>query len=146
MHGCDHQDVNRDQARGDRVLDCIHHGIHHCRHTRNDNPIQPVGATPAILASQVSLHESVGSVGATVPFGAWTFLGQYGHLRDSSTYNSGLSYGNPRTNYYSAGFRYSLSKRTVLYAAYSRFNNKTGTQGQAQATPQKPVFAGQYNA
>ena len=99
--------------------------------TRNDNPVVPVGATPGIRSSQVSLHESVGSVGATVPFGAWTFLGQYGHLRDTSTYNSGLDYGTPRTNYYSAGFRYSLSKRTILYAAYSRFNLRTGSQGQA---------------
>ncbi len=99
--------------------------------TRDDNPVVPVGATPAILASQVTLHESAYNFGVTVPFGAWTFLGQYGHLNDKSSYNSGLAYGNPKVNYYSAGFRYSLSKRTILYGAYSRFNLKTGSQGQA---------------
>ena len=91
--------------------------------TRNDNPL--------VTAGQVSLHESVWNVGATVPFGAWTFLGQYGRLTDKSTYNNGLAYGSPKTNYYSAGLRYSLSKRTILYMAYARFNLKTGTQGQA---------------
>ena len=91
--------------------------------TRNDNPL--------FTAGQVSLHESVWNVGATVPFGAWTFLGQYGRLTDKSTYNNGLAYGSPKTNYYSAGLRYSLSKRTILYAAYARFNLKTGAQGQA---------------
>ena len=91
--------------------------------TRNDNNLFAPGV--------VTLKENTYSVGVTVPFGAWTFLGQFSRLNDKSTYNNGLAYGNPRTNNYGAGLRYSLSKRTILYAAYSRFNLKTGAQGQA---------------
>ena len=82
-------------------------------------------------AGQVSLHERAISGGITVPFGAFTFLGQYGDLRDTSAYNNGLAYGTPKAHYPSAGVRYSLSKRTILYAGYSRLNLKTGAQGQA---------------
>ena len=92
--------------------------------TRNDNNLATAG--------QVRLKENTYSVGLTVPFGAWTFLGQFTRLNDKSSYNfNNVAYGNPRTNNYGAGLRYSLSKRTILYAAYSRFNLKTGAQGQA---------------
>lgn len=91
--------------------------------TKNDNPI----ATPG----QVSLDENVYTGGITVPFGAWTLLGQYTHLKDKSTYNNGLAYGSPKANNFGAGLRYSLSKRTILYAGYSRVNLKAGAQGQA---------------
>jgi predicted porin len=98
--------------------------------TRNDNPAQSALATP-FPAQQVSLSERAWNVGATVPFGAWTFMAQWGDLRDTSTYNSGLNYGTPKVHFPSAGLRYSLSKRTILYAGYSRMNLKTGAQGQA---------------
>ncbi len=98
--------------------------------TRNNNTAQSAFTTP-FAAQAVTLHERVWNVGVTVPFGAWTFLAQYGDLRDQSTYNSGLAYGTPKVHYPSAGFRYSLSKRTILYAGYSRMNLKTGAQGQA---------------
>ncbi len=90
--------------------------------TRNDNPVGTAG--------QISLRERVYTGGVTVPFGAWTFLGQYGHLRDTSTFNNGVAYGTPKSKYYSAGFRYSLSKRTILYGAYARMNLTAGAQGQ----------------
>ena len=103
--------------------------------TRNDNNLVSTLATCAanVTACQLSLHENVYSAGFTVPFGAWTFLGQYTHLNDKSTYNNNLGYGNPKDNNFGAGLRYSLSKRTILYAGYSRINVKTGSQGQASA-------------
>ena len=89
--------------------------------TRNDNP----------AITGVRLRESVYNAGVTVPFGAWTGLAQFGYLRDKSTLNSGANYGTPTVRNYGIGFRYSLSKRTILYAGYSRFNLKGGAQGQA---------------
>ena len=89
--------------------------------TRNDN------AAPTALR----LRESVYTGGVTVPFGAFTFLGQFSYLRDKSTLNSGVNYGTPTVRNYGLGVRYSLSKRTILYAGYSRFNIKGGAQGQA---------------
>jgi GBP family porin len=80
----------------------------------------------------IRLKENVYTLGATVPFGAWTFLGQWSHLRDKSTVNvNGFDYGTPRANNFSLGLRYSLSKRTILYSSWSKINLKTGTQGQA---------------
>ena len=89
--------------------------------TRNDNS----------AFTGVRLREQVGTAGVTVPFGAFSFLGQFSYLRDRSTLNSGVDYGTPRARNYGLGVRYSLSKRTILYAGYSRDNLKTGTQGQA---------------
>ncbi len=101
--------------------------------SRDQNPLVSTVATCVanVTACQVHLRESIYTGGITVPFGAWTFLGQYSHLTDHSGYNNALDYGNPRVNNYGVGFRYSLSKRTVLYAGYSRFNLKTGSRGQA---------------
>jgi predicted porin len=80
-----------------------------------------------------ALKQSVYSGGITVPFGAWTFMGLYSHLTDKSTYNNNLAYGNPKVNSFGAGLRYSLSKRTIIYAGFDRWNLKTGAQGQAFA-------------
>ncbi len=102
--------------------------------TRDNNPVTLAALTlnnPGANAGQISVNARAVNLGVTVPFGAWTFLAQYGDLRDNSRYNNGLNYGTPRVHYPSAGFRYSLSKRTILYAAYSRENIKTGAQGQA---------------
>ncbi len=103
--------------------------------TRNDNPAVSTLATctASVLACQVALRESIYSAGVTVPFGAWTFLGTYSHLNDKSSYNNGLDYGRPRVNDFGLGVRYSLSKRTILYSSYARFNLKTGARGQAYA-------------
>lgn len=89
--------------------------------TRNENG----------LLTGVRLREQVATAGVTVPFGAWTFLGQFSYLRDHSTLNNNVNYGTPTARNYGLGFRYSLSKRTILYAGYSRINLQTGVQGQA---------------
>ncbi|MEO8935226.1 MAG: porin [Burkholderiaceae bacterium] len=95
--------------------------------TKNDNSNGAVA-----FGSTVKLKENVFNVGVTVPFGAWTFLAQYGHLKDKSQSNvAGVDLGNPRVNNFGLGLRYSLSKRTILYAGYSRFNMKNGSAGNA---------------
>jgi predicted porin len=96
--------------------------------TKNDNGNTVVTAA---APSNVRLKQHVYNVGFTVPFGAWTFLGQYGRLTDRSTSNAGANLGNPRVNNFGAGLRYSLSKRTILYTAYSRFNMRNGPNGNA---------------
>ncbi len=97
--------------------------------TRNDNP----NTLPA-NGSTVSLNEHAYSAGVTVPFGAWTFLGSYNRLMDKSRSNLLASnplsnLGNPKANFFSFGARYSLSKRTILYTSYARFNLKNGPLG-----------------
>lgn len=99
--------------------------------TRNNNPNNIFSAT-GDFGSTVSLKENVYSVGFTVPFGAWTFLGQFGRLMDKSTSNvAGVDLGNPKANNFGLGARYSLSKRTILYVGYSRMNLKNGPSGNA---------------
>ncbi len=97
--------------------------------SKNDNPALGSATIPTSAGIRQNTH--TGSFGVTVPFGAWTFLAQYSHLWDKSTFNNGLDYGKPSVNYYSAGLRYSLSKRTIIYAAWAKFSMKTGAQGQA---------------
>lgn len=93
--------------------------------TKNDNP-----NTLATAGSTVTLNQHVYNFGVTVPFGAWTFLADYGRLQDKSTSNvAGVDLGHPKVNEFGAGFRYSLSKRTVLYAGYARFNLQRGPSG-----------------
>jgi predicted porin len=96
--------------------------------TKTDNPnIVPVAGSPA-----VTLDQHVASAGVTVPFGAWTFMGLYSHLTDHSTANvDGINLGNPSVNSFGAGFRYSLSKRTIIYFGFDRWNLKTGPSGNA---------------
>ncbi len=95
--------------------------------TKNDNPNQLIA-----LGNTVSLKENTYNVGFTVPFGAWTFLGQYGHLSDKSVSNvPGVDLGHPKVNNFGLGGRYSFSKRTIFYFAYSRFNMKNGSAGNA---------------
>ena len=96
--------------------------------TKNDNP----NGNPA-FGSTVTLNEHAYSAGITVPFGAWTFLGSYNRLMDKSQQNNpaGLQLGNPKANFFSLGARYSLSKRTILYTSYARFNLKNGPCGNA---------------
>lgn len=104
-------------------------------HTGNDNPLTNTAAACAAsgIACQLHLRDSAYTFGATVPFGAWTFLGQAGRLVDQSHYNNGLAYGAPRATYLSTGFRYNFTKRTNLYAAYAHLNLKKGAQGQGYA-------------
>ena len=95
--------------------------------TKNDNPNNLVA-----FGNTVSLKEHTVSGGFTVPFGAWTFLGQYSYLKDlsqSNVFNTSL--GSPTAKNIGLGLRYSLSKRTILYAGYSRLNLKNGDAGNA---------------
>lgn len=94
--------------------------------TENDNP----NATAA-FGSTVRLSQRVYMLGATVPFGAWTFIGSYALLRDHSTSNVNTDLGRPWSGTIGAAAKYSLSKRTVLYAAYARMNVKRGPAGNA---------------
>jgi predicted porin len=57
--------------------------------------------------------------GVTVPFGQHTFLGSYIHKNDKTAVNQDA-------NQWALGYRYALSKRTDLYSAYARINNKNG--------------------
>lgn len=96
--------------------------------TKNDNPNQVLSG-----GSTVSLNERIYTGGITVPFGAFTFLGQYSRLLDRSTSNvANVDLGKPKVNNYGLGVRYSLSKRTILYAGYSRFSIQRGPAGNAQ--------------
>ncbi len=92
--------------------------------TKNSNP----NTNPA-FGSTVILDEHAYYAGVTVPFGAWDFLGGIGRLLDKSTSNVNAPLGSPKANFFGLGARYSLSKRTVLYTAYSRFNLKNGPCG-----------------
>lgn len=56
-------------------------------------------------------------VGVTLPFGPHTVLASYIHKNDKTSFNQDA-------NQWALGYRYALSKRTDLYAAYARINNK----------------------
>lgn len=67
------------------------------------------------------------SVGVRVPFGAHTVIAQYSHRKDKDTVNSDMSL-------WGVGYEYAMSKRTNLYAGYSKLNNEsagTNTMGPA---------------
>lgn len=84
----------------------------------------------ASAGSTVRLMQNAYFVGATVPFGAFTFLGGYGREMDHSGSNvRGVELGRPRANFFSLGARYSLSKSTVLYASAAAFRLRNGPNG-----------------
>ena len=75
-----------------------------------------------------------GHVGVSVPFGAWTFIGGYGHINDMGSSNPATPQA--RTNYdanmYGAAATYSFSKRTLAYvagAAWKSANRNGGSYG-----------------
>jgi predicted porin len=88
---------------------------------------QTKNANPAPTA--VSVNERVFSGGVTVPFGAWTFMGLYSRLNDKSTANNGANLGEPKVNSIGLGFRYSLSKRTIVYFGFDKFQLHKGPSG-----------------
>ena len=92
--------------------------------TKNGNS----NANP-LFGNTVALDEHAYFGGLTVPFGAWSFLGGYGRVSDQSTSNVGATLGNPKANFIGLAARYSLSKRTILYTSYGRFNLKNGPSG-----------------
>lgn len=58
-------------------------------------------------------------LGASVPFGAGTFMASYIRHKDKSTLNQ-------NANQAAIGYTYALSKRTNFYTSYSRINNSNG--------------------
>ena len=119
--------------------------------TKNDNPNNVAGiynpVTGAVVGpafgSTVSLKSHTISGGVTVPFGAWTFLGQYSYLKDTShsnVFNTDL--GSPTAKNIGLGARYSLSKRTIFYVGFSRINLKNGSAGNAYQNTAGQNFLG----
>lgn len=77
------------------------------------------------------------SLGARVPFGASTVIAQYSRYNDKLATNADY-------NLWGLGYEYALSKRTVLYTAYAKGDNKNaGTAGlDGAATSGATVQAG----
>jgi GBP family porin len=59
------------------------------------------------------------SLGVKAPFGNHAVMAQYSKLNDKTAANADYSV-------WGAGYEYSLSKRTALYAAYAKGDNKNG--------------------
>jgi len=76
----------------------------------------PYGAAVAPTSSTDSRDMLVG---VSVPYGAHTFLATYIRKDDRDA-------ANRDTDLIGVGYLYALSKRTNLYAAYARINNKNG--------------------
>lgn len=72
------------------------------------------------LVSLASYSTRTTEIGLTVPVGAWTFKGQY------SRYNDRVSAANLDATSVGLGADYALSKRSTLYARYSKVSNTTG--------------------
>ncbi|MFZ6646342.1 porin [Undibacterium sp. TJN25] len=68
------------------------------------------------LTNLTESEQRVWMIGATVPFGASSFLIDYTRLKDENV-------GNADANQIALGYLYALSKRTNLYASYSRTAN-----------------------
>lgn len=71
-----------------------------------------------------------GHVGASVPFGAWTFIAGYGHVNDMGSSNPAAPSArtNFDANFYGLAAQYSFSKRTLGYVAGAAWKsgNKNG--------------------
>lgn len=80
------------------------------------NNANPFGYASAPVASTDSRDMLVG---VTVPFGAHALMASYIRKDDRGVRNQDASQ-------VAVGYRYSLSKRTELYAAYARIDNKNG--------------------
>ncbi|MDB5581765.1 MAG: porin [Bradyrhizobium sp.] len=80
------------------------------------NAANPFGYAVAPTASVDSRDQLLG---VTVPLGAHTLMASYIRKNDRTSLDQSA-------NQLAVGDRYSLSKRTELYAAYSRINNKNG--------------------
>ncbi|MCL2887660.1 MAG: porin, partial [Betaproteobacteria bacterium] len=82
------------------------------------------------------------SIGASHPFGAHTVGLQY--ARSGKTSVSGIEDPNDKANIWSALYTYSLSKRTMVHARYSRLsNNKDGEFNFYNNAVGNPVDAGE---
>ncbi len=88
-------------------------GPNSSRLRNNNNPFGYAVAPTASTDSRDLL------LGVTVPFGPHTVLASYVR-KDDKTAN------NQDANQWAIGYRYALSKRTDVYTAYSRIQNKNG--------------------
>jgi predicted porin len=80
------------------------------------NTTNPFGS---LVAPTASTDSNDLLVGVTVPFGASTVLASYVRKDDKNA-------ANRDADQWAIGYRYSLSKRTDVYAAYASINNKNG--------------------
>ena len=85
--------------------------------------------TTATLGARLKAKET--NIGVSIPLGAFTVLGSFGHndldANYSSIYGSGAI--NAKGNDYVLGATYDLSKRTTLYAKTGTYNKVNGTVG-----------------
>jgi len=85
---------------------------------------QPGGANVVLATNLLSVGKTADvrayTLGVQVPMGAWTINAVYGN-RDDKTINE------KDFTTFSIGGEYALSKRTALYGAYTKFNNKPGS-------------------
>lgn len=65
------------------------------------------------------------NVGARVPVGAFTLIGQVYRVQDRSEYT--VDPGSRDATWLAVATEYALSKRTTLWASYARVNNKNGS-------------------
>jgi predicted porin len=85
----------------------------------------PTSATPfpnpfgTAVAPRWSENSTDVLMGVTVPLGPHTVVASYVRKNDKGA-------SNRDSDQWALGYRYSLSKRTDLYAAYARINNKNG--------------------
>lgn len=73
----------------------------------------------SLIAPAASTDSTDLLIGTSVPCGAGTFLASY-IVKDDKTAK------NQDANQWALGYRYAMSKRTDLYTAYARINNKNG--------------------
>lgn len=72
-----------------------------------------------------SVHETVGEIGAVVPFGTSQIRASYsrGQLKNATAPNSSTT-----VEQVTLGYVYNLSKRTAVYSTVARLNNKNGSR------------------
>ncbi|MDB5764574.1 MAG: porin [Herminiimonas sp.] len=83
------------------------------------NLANPYNYAVAPTAASVTTDSTDVLLGVTVPFGPHTILASYIRKNDKTAANQDATQS-------AIGYRYALSKRTDLYAAYAVINNKNG--------------------
>jgi predicted porin len=83
------------------------------------NAANPYGYAVAPTAASLTDDSSDALLGVAVPLGAHTLLGSWIHKDDKTAPNRDA-------NQYALGYRYTMSRRTNLYAVYARMVNRNG--------------------
>jgi predicted porin len=83
------------------------------------NTANPFNLTVAPTAASVTADSNDTLLGVSVPFGVHTVMASYIRKNDKTV-------ANRDADQWALGYRYALSKRTDLYTAYARINNKNG--------------------